>query len=97
MKSNKEGTIPRDSIRAIKRLQPVVASNDLTTCFKTFSKNSTKDGGYFCLESSVINLGSRDEMIDDLDRERMICFKIPYDEKYHARMTAHTFQNFICD
>lgn len=95
--SNKEKTIPQDSLRRRKQLLPVAASNRFTSCLQTFRENCRKDSKSFCSESSATYFGSCDEMMKNAKREHSVSFKMSDNERYCIGLVAHLFKDYICD
>lgn len=97
IKVNQEGTIPQESIRRLKQLLPLAASNLLISCFETFCKTCRKHSNSVSLETSVTPSGSCDEVMENVGREHKICFTILDCGHYYFGLAVHSLKNIIYD
>lgn len=92
--SDKGGTMPQDSLRAMMQFLPAATVNLLKLCLEIIRKNCTRDSGSICLESFGTPSGPCDEMMNNVCREHAVCFKVPDNEHYYIGLTLPSFKNF---
>lgn len=95
--SNKEGTVPQKSIRRMKEIFSVIASNQLLFCHARFCRMVANKSEQEQARLANRSSGSVDGKMYNQNRSYTICFRIPDTGYYYVGLTINVFQGFICD
>lgn len=77
----------------MKKLLPLAASNSLTTYFKTLGKNVRNNSTSSYLEISVTPSGSCVDMMNNVNRDHTVCFKMNDSRHYYNGLAVRSHKN----
>lgn len=96
-RTNKSRAVPQERLQKLRLTIPIAASNLLTFSFKRFCERCANAFETALSEVPTKSAGSIDETMNNSNRDRTVCFKMPKTGHYYIGLTVHTFIDFISD
>lgn len=94
----KGGTLPQERPRRIKALLSIAATSRLDSCYKILREEVPRQNADLKTELSVEFTGTKENRLNNVNREHTIAFRMRNNEHYYIGLTwIHAFSGNICD